>query len=549
MAAASRSFDEFNQAVANRLIDCCVQHGCNHFFVAPGSRSTPLAVAVANQPKATIIRHFDERGLSFACLGYGRGTGRPGAFVCTSGTAVANALPAVVEASLDHVPMLLLTADRPPELRDTGANQSINQVNLFGNYAAWFFDLPCPGPSLSDSFWDSTLRHAIAQTKNGPVHLNCMYREPFFATDTCGAPIPPSPSPLAMRNTIECEVPLGNTIVLVGNSLHHQEIAAAKRLASRLQCPCLFDITAGDRTFSPDLLLMRDNLPAPDVVIHVGGRFVSKRLLNFLSANPPKRWIRASRHTSRQDPLHRVTDVLIGDVAAICDGMRGLPTDNAFREAWQQAAAISRQAVVEALESIEQLNEPAIVYQLARLLPAGTNLFIGNSMPIRDFDTFAWWDLESAPRVAANRGASGIDGLLATAAGYATGTQQVTTCVVGDLSALHDLNSFALVAQSTIPIIVILINNDGGGIFHFLPVASQTQHFEAMFAMPHGRTFHHAAAMFGLDYVRPQSMQQFVESYQTAVQQNRSALIELSTDRRENLRVHRKIEAAVRGGA
>ncbi|MCA9169356.1 MAG: 2-succinyl-5-enolpyruvyl-6-hydroxy-3-cyclohexene-1-carboxylic-acid synthase [Planctomycetales bacterium] len=308
-----------NQLAAARLIQACIDQGLHHFFVAPGSRCTPLTIAIANHAEARVVQHFDERGLAFACLGFARATGRAGVFVCTSGTAVANALPAVVEASNDQVPLLLLTADRPPELRETGANQTIDQVKIYGDFARWCFDLPCPTSDTTASFLRSTIRHAASRAATGPVHINCMFREPFESADAVRCESEP-PATKNCRVTLEhvVKLPAGKTLVMAGSS-SAEAARAAGNMADRLNAPFFSDVSNGVRGLAYDLALMSNELPVPDRVVHVGGRVVSKRWATFLKSHPEIRQIHYWPYESRLDPDHALPEVIHGDLKTLCD--------------------------------------------------------------------------------------------------------------------------------------------------------------------------------------------------------------------------------------
>lgn len=556
---------------AFHLIDQCIQRGLHYFFVAPGSRSTPLTIAIANHPQAEASRHFDERGLAFACLGYGRATGRAGVFVCTSGTAVANATAAVVEAALDHVPMLLLTADRPPELRDRGANQTIDQVKFFEPYARWSFDLPCATSEslpLDLKLIGSTVRHAARASEVGPVHVNCMFREPFQVADE-----PPSqafdPPPLAALSAAaeatpsvtpgdgthdfpwpeEISIPGGNCLVVVGGC-RPSTARAAGELAARLQCPLLTDVTLGGSasncpTHIPrhDLTLLVPSLPTPDVVIHVGSRIVSKRWGQFLEQHPPRDYLLFTTHDDRFDPTHQVTQVWQGNVDLLCRTARVRSgTSSQFLAHWQAAAKAASQCV--ARENAKSAwSEPKAMHAITEWLPSDHALLLGNSLPIRLADLCGAIKTDS---VAANRGASGIDGLIATAVGFALGAQRATTAIVGDLSAMHDLNSLALLSQSKTPVHLVVFNNDGGGIFHLLPVAKQTMHFESYFAMPHGRQFADVAKMFELPYERVEDHTALSRRLANLLGEPRSTLTELTFNREGTADSLRQLAQAVR---
>ncbi len=537
-----------NRRWAHRLVQACHTTGCHQFFLAPGSRCSPLTLAVAEHPQSRVLRHFDERGLAFACLGYGRSTGRAGVFICTSGTAVANAWPAVVEAWMDGIPMLLLTADRPPELRGSGANQTIDQQQIFGQYAHFFFDLPCPDACLPEDLAESVIQEAVRASARGPVHINCMFREPLAdgpppairPEGTANSSVPAPFEPVETHIT-------GKTSLVIAGGCSRQEAQAARALARRLACPFLADVTSGLRGLPFDLSLMRTDLPAAESVIHVGNRVTSKRWWQWLDQHPPREFLQMRRYPPPIDPIRRVTQFLTGSPAALCEALVAEhPCDPTFFDTWQRCCEEARTAARQILRPAAGLHEPGIAQRLAGWLPADHGLFLGNSMPIRDMDTFGTWPEDRWVAVGANRGASGIDGLVGSACGFAIGSERPVTVLLGDLSFLHDLNSLAMVFRGEPPLVIIVVNNNGGGIFHFLPIASVTDKFEDFFATPHGLSFSHAADLFRLAYARPNSWSDFESAYRAACQSGHSALIEIGTDRCENLTLHRRVEQAVR---
>ena len=536
-----------NQAWARIIVDACLAHGVDHFFVAPGSRCTPLTVAIAETPDAVCIKHFDERGLAFACQGYARGSRRSAAFVCTSGTAVANAWPAVVEAAMEGIPMLLLTADRPPELRSAGANQSIDQQKLFGDLVSWYFDLPCPTEEMKPEVVKSTLAYAAERVKSGPVHVNCMFREPFGSTKIVpGTPAvePHHMASPALTTTVDLEISGGDTLVMTGHCEQH-EAAAARALADRLNVPFLADITSGLRGLNFDLQLIQRGLPRPQSVIHVGGRVTSKRWWQFIEETRPE-YLRLTSIDDRLDPVHCVSQRIVGPVAAMCEGIRLKTNSGAeFCEKWERNSRMVREAAGRVLDG-HGLSEPMVARCLAEELPKNNSLFLGNSMPIRDMDSFAVWPSNQYLNVEANRGASGIDGVVASAAGFAVGRRGPVTLLLGDLSLLHDLNSLALVKNLDLPVVIVVINNDGGGIFHFLPIAESQDLFEDYFGTPHGFAFEDAAKMFEIKYCRPTTVPEFQQVYRAAVDPGETTLIEVSTDRQWNREIHQEIELTLR---
>lgn len=570
-----------NHLWAQLLVEELVRSGVDTFFLAPGSRSTPLTTAVARHPTAQPVIHFDERGTAFAALGYGRATGRPAGWITTSGTAVANGFPAVVEAATDGVPLLLLTADRPPELRDTGANQTIDQVKVFGEYARWQFDLPTPTTDIAPRMVLTTADQAVhraTRPPSGPVHLNCMFRKPLeprpdgidhdeytrALASWAEQSAPHTRYPSAWPSCSEAETAaVGEAVsgaergLLIAGRLNTEaERAAVQRIAQHLDWPLLPDVTSGLRFGASDLCIAHaDQLltsPAfreahtPDVVMHIGGRFVSKRLRQYVDAATPAHRIVVRPDPSRIDPDHRVTHHIEHDVTHFCtvmvDQVKATEEQSSWREAWGAAERVVRAEIDQFAQEADVLSEPLVVYRTTQHIPSGHALVLASSMPVRDANRYGCAEGASVSAFA-NRGASGIDGTVATAAGVAAGRDAPATLVIGDLALLHDLNSLALLRDRSV--IVIVLNNDGGGIFHFLPIAEHDDVFDPYFTTPHHRSFEQAAAMFDLDYAQPTTDDAFVEAYRAACDRGQSALIEVKTDRTENRALHEALEQRI----
>ncbi len=540
-----------DQLWANTAIGSCLAMGVDHFFLAPGSRCTPLTLAVARQKQATVIQHFDERGLAFAALGYARATGRPGVFICTSGTAVANAFPAVIEAAMESVPMLLFTADRPLELRGSGANQTIDQQNIFGGYPQLFLDMPAPDDqdTVEDPggrlFLAEALGRGLAAAKSGPVHFNWMFREPFTideqASDETAFVEKKSEAAVAVENKIQLT---GNVLIALG-SCRVDEAREALGLAERMQCPILSDVTSGLRTGSFELPTQY-SLPAPDTILHLGGRILSKTWHQWTAGLPSEqvKLIHVSANDQNLNPHRLPIQRYQNPLQQLSERIEGLPCAADFRDAWQQAGARRTNVICQQLADTQELSEPAVAFFISQYCPVSTGLFLGNSTTIRDADWYGTAATDAPRQVAANRGASGIDGLIATSVGYAAGLKNKTTVVLGDLSALHDLNSLSLVARSPWPIIVVVINNQAGHIFDLLPIQS-SPHFEQYFATTHEYQFESAAKMFGLNYRNLSTMADFANSYRAALEQDQSIILEVMTDRQVNLEVRNRIKSEI----
>ena len=566
-----------NRLWAKLVVEELVRNGVDFFCVAPGSRSTPLVAALSENPRAKPLVHFDERGTAFAALGYARATGRPAAWITTSGTAVANGLPAIVEASTDSVPMILLTADRPPELRQSGANQTIIQPNIFGEYTRWSFDLPAPDLSVDPASVLTTVDQAVYRARRapkGPVHLNLMFREPFLPNpededEESGAiellrdgGVPYTRYAASGPTVDEKEVEslwnelrgAGRGLVVAGRLESRGQGEAVLRLAETLGWPLLPDISSQVRlgvnsdVLVPyyDALLAGDGFRdshAPEAVLHFGRRALSKRLEQFLAGARPNPYVVVRENPFRLDPGHRVTRSVEAGVEGFCEAVARAATrrPNAIPGSWRKGWTAASQKLEGRIDQLasgeEKLSEPLLARFISRHIPEEHGFVLASSMPIRDADTFAAVDGPAVP-VAANRGASGIDGTVATAAGFARGTGRPVTLLIGDLALLHDLNSLSMLRD--LPVVVVALNNDGGGIFSFLPVAQHDKFFEPYFGTPHGLGFEEAAAMFGLDYKRPASVADFKEAYEVACSWSTPALIEVLTDREENVALHRR---------
>ncbi|MFQ5583504.1 MAG: 2-succinyl-5-enolpyruvyl-6-hydroxy-3-cyclohexene-1-carboxylic-acid synthase [Calditrichia bacterium] len=565
------------------IIEELLRNGVDYFCISPGSRSTPLTAAIAHNNRANHIICFDERGAAFHALGYARATWKPAALISTSGTAAANYLPAVVEASVEGLPMIILTADRPPELRQTAANQTIDQTSLFGKYVRWLFDLPCPDENISPQMVLTTVDQVVYRSRRqpaGPVHMNCMFREPLA----------PEPQPVSAvyrqgiavwmdnpgpytKYSLSTMHPDEETIghlteilnkskrgwLLVGRLNDQTVRGSVARLVKQLNWPVFPDITSGLRLgksmsavihYFDQLLLFKEEWQEfkPEAILHIGGTFVSKRLLQFLEHNTPENYILVQRNPFRQDPNHQVTLRIEADIPWFCDAIiphlkgRGNP---AWLENFKQKSMLVDERIDNFLSTVEKVNEIAIARQVSRMVPENHALYLASSMPVRDMDMYG---AAKSPTVAAasNRGASGIDGTVASAIGYAVGAKNPVTLLIGDLAMIHDLNSLSQLSAIHLPVIIVVLNNHGGGIFSFLPVAEFSEIFEEYFGTPHPFSFQQAAAMFGVDYARPRTMAEFEEVYNGALKKGQSTLIEIMTDRKENANLHKRLQSEIR---
>ncbi len=561
-----RPGDHLNLGWARLILEELWRLGVRDLCIAPGSRSAPLTLAASEHPHLRTHCHFDERGLGFLALGLAKSSDRPVAVITTSGTAVANLYPAVIEARLSRVPLIILSADRPAELIDCGANQAIAQPGLFAGYPVFAQNLPTPDRRIDPRFVLGTLDqlwHALQQ-QPGPAHLNCPYAEPLYAGQ--GEPLPDDYLD-GLRHWLSHDQPLTRYIqastrpptlaadderaswlefarqpgvIIAGQIANPQDAAAVLALAQHLGWPLLADVQSQLR-FTPqaithvDLALhhpgFQQQLAAATVVLQVGGRLISKRLSQFVSQHAwQARW-QLDASAERLAPDYRLDRRLSAPIAAWCQQHIAYPP---AAPRWDRLTASTAPLARLLEQQLDRWSELGLAHRLCALLPGP--LLLGNSLPARLLDMLGQpRNADDQPgRVFSNRGASGIDGLIATACGIALGVAQrvaqqpptatsetatsTTTLLIGDTSALHDLNSLALLRQPGLNLVLVLVNNDGGSIFTLLPGAAQSPALDAFFRLPHGLDFAHAAAQFGLRYRAPDNLEAFSRDYQQATQ-------------------------------
>lgn len=504
------------------FVEELVRHGVETFVVAPGSRSTPLVAAIAANPRARGEVLTDERVAAFVALGHGRATGRPAALVTTSGTAAAHAYPAVLEADADGVPLLVLSADRPPELRGTGANQTLDQVHLFGGHVRWDADLPAPSPDVPLEAvlrWAATAAHR-AVAGRGPVHVNLMYRKPLEPVDVTPNPgLWPRPDRpgkrlsvprrgLGERDARDLVALLAGAergLVVIGGLADGDERRAAREIVARLGWPTFADLASGLRLgAAPPVVPLFGALLAepsfadeatPDVVLQLGGRLISAQLEGWLAGARPREHVRVAREPERLDPTGAVTWAVDADLTSLVALVPERPVDPRVAR-WRDRSA-HLEAELDAAHPA--LTEPRVARLVSRSLPVGGALFAGNSMPIRELDR--WAASDGAPVVVgANRGASGIDGLMATATGFARGLGRPTTLLLGDQSFAHDVGALAAVAALAPSLTIVVVNNGGGRIFERLPIARHRELLDRWFTAPQVWSIGAACAAYGVPH-------------------------------------------------
>ena len=529
---------------------------------SPGSRSTPLAVALAEETRIPYTTHFDERGLGFYALGLSKGYGQPVGIIVTSGTAVGNLLPAIMEAWHDHVPLILLTADRPPELRDCGANQTTDQVKIFSSFVHWQIDLPCPFPQ-GERYLASTMAYGVhnATEGRGPVHFNCMFREPLLSNREPLPPIQPIRYYPGLLKTNTAAASLLATelaghekgVIVCGQNSENLAATSILALAERLQWPVLADIASGQRGQACssaisyyDFLLKDASDLQPTAILHFGGRLVSKTLMDWCHRANPSIYAHVDEKSGRLDPQHAYTHHFKMNSSDLCTALlEDVPHhSSSWLSEWQSKSKRVEETLQSILPSIGACSEPGLMQIVRDNITLEHALFLSNSMPVRDANLFLF-PIQKIGPIFTNRGLSGIDGNIATIAGIAAGSQKPTIAIIGDLTALHDLNSLALVQKSRIPILLIVVNNAGGAIFSFLPHLANTPQFEELFAHNHEWAFAAPAAMFSLPYSTPSNAQDLASAIRAFCKEPSTCVIELRTERKSNYLLHKEIEIEV----
>ncbi len=571
------------------LIDELARSGVRHLCLCPGSRSTPIAISAARHPGLRVWTLIDERSAAFFGLGLAKATRAPVAILSTSGSAAANFFPAVIEARYGRTPLVVLTADRPHELRDTGANQTIDQIRLYGGHVKWFVDMPLPEAN------DAALRavrsiagQAVATAQDGPagpVHLNIPLREPLVPTPR-PAELPPAgersrevwegrdagrpytaasrslraPSPETARALARDLRSARCGIVVCGPQDDPAFPGAVAKLAAALQFPILADPLSQVRCGPHDRTLVIDAYDAmlrvraiaeeltPDVIVRFGSTPASRPLADYLTRQSGARQIVVDENPVWTDPLRLATEVVQADPRLACETLlaaapAGGATGGEWASRWQRLGARARRAVRDRLATLPEPFEGKIFAQLGETLPDGATVYVGNSMPVRDVDSF-FAGTPRRIRFVGNRGASGIDGVISSALGFAAAAGPVVL-VLGDLAFYHDMNGLLAAKLHRLAATIVVVNNDGGGIFSFLPQAQHPEYFEQLFGTPTGLDFHHAAEMYGASFARVDGWEVFDDAIRRGVASHGLDIVEMRTDRARNVDLHRQVWTAV----
>lgn len=552
----------FNRRWATVLLEALTRHGVYHVCIAPGSRSTPLTMAAAANARLHCHTHFDERGLGHLALGLAKVSGQPVAVIVTSGTAVANLYPALIEAGLTGERLVLLTADRPPELIDCGANQAIRQQNMFASHPTETLNLPRPTPDISAAWLASSIDSAMARLDHGALHINCPFAEPLYGEDDDGqqawsaalgdwwqgqTPWLQESAPYAgVQPLDEAAWPQWRNrrgVVLIGrvNARAGRQVA---EWAATLGWPVIGDVLSqsGQPLPCADLWLnhpcARDVLARAELVVQFGASLTGKRALQWQAACQPQCYWLIDPLPGRLDPACHRGHRYVAAVETWLAAHPALPS-----QPWAPELAVlaehAAQCVAEAVR--DHFGEAQVAHRLAQLLPAQGQLFVGNSLIVRLIDALG--QLPAGYPVYSNRGASGIDGLISTIAGVQRAAGQPTLAILGDLSALYDINGLALLRQVSAPTVVIVVNNNGGQIFSMLPTPPAER--ERFYLMPQNVDFRHAAALFSLRYACPADWESLCDVVSQGWEQDGCTLIELRVPSTEGAETLQRLLAKV----
>ncbi len=546
-----------NATFCATLVDEWMRRGLTHAFIAPGSRSTPLALALSAQPGLSIEIFHDERSASFAALGHGLASGTPAVVLCSSGTAGAHFFAAVIEADLSAVPMLVCTADRPPELWDRGAPQVINQTNMFGDTVRAFLQ-PGPPDDGQPRDWRPLAIEAFdaaSGSRPGPVHLNLSFRDPLT-----GRPgdLPPAadveathPTPAStlgeLADIVELVAASTTGVIVAGRG--QSSPAEVHELADRLGWPVLADHRSGARSGDAiqhfDALLRSSTFAdaqRPQLILRLGEIVASKSTSQWITAAASAGSVVVAtrpwgRHIDPEDVASHSIDEA-GFLTELLDHIepRGDGHDGG-RDGWREVDAAAK-AAIDATLATHPLSEPSIARRTLASVPTGGALVMASSMPVRDVEWFG--ESRDDISVLSNRGANGIDGTMATAIGVAT-TGTPTVCLVGDVAFLHDASSLVALSGRTVDLTIVVTDNDGGGIFSFLPQHSllERERYEQLFGTPHGTDLGALALAHGLAFA------EWTEDAPADLTPSGVKVVRVGSDRANNLALHDALVAAV----
>ncbi len=565
-----------NRIWSSLIIDEFVKNGITQFYLSPGMRNAPLIAAMVHlqkfDKKIEIVLCIDERGASYRALGYSKATGKPAVLICTSGTAMANYMPAVVEAKKSNLPLIVLSADRPAELTFCDDNQTIDQTKFFGDFIQGQMNLGSPTIEISPLAMTSSLSNLIHKSlfpQKGPVHFNCAFREPLEDTvipvpadylslakiqiertgpSTRYVNLETTPSKSAVTEIAELLKNSKTGLLVVGSLAPHESTATVQEFVKLLNWPTYFDVSSSLKyafnlndgalpTFDhPEFQADLVNNP-PETVFHIGGRLTSKHYYSFLKKVPQINLITLSLNLEKEDPSHHTKIRLNSSINSTLESIMGYFDGMKLPK---KTLALDFEAFTKSkIKLIDDgpLAYPSISKIIIDHIPDNSTLYIGNSTVVRTFDAYFSYDNRKNIKVATNRGVSGIEGFIASTAGYIDGSQKETYLIVGDVAFIHDLNSLLFLKDIKTPMKIIVVNNDGGGIFTLLPINKEKSVLDYI-SSPHGQNFKKTAESFGIDYVGVSNRSEFLEAFKSMQTKNHHTIMEVFFDHEINKGVY-----------
>lgn len=565
-----------NRIWSSLIVDEFIKNNITQFYLSPGMRNAPLIAAMDHfkkfHPELNIVLGMDERGAAYRALGYSKATGKPSVLVCTSGTAMANYMPAVVEAKKSNLPLIVLSADRPVELTFCDDNQTIDQTKFFGDYIQGEMGLGAPSIEISPLAMTSSLSNLIHKSlypQKGPVHFNCAFREPLEDTLLT---IPPEylelaniqirregpstkylaletvPSKNAIAEIAELLKKSTTGLLVIGSLASHEETHIVREFVKTLNWPTYFDVSSSLKyafnlndgalptfdhpEFQSDLIKN-----PPETVFHIGGRLTSKHYYSFLKQVPQINLVTLSLNIEKEDPSHhtkvRINANINSTLSSIINFFEG-------KKLTPKNLTLNFDSFTKnKIKLIDHgpLAYPSISKTIIDHIPDHSTLYIGNSTVVRSFDAYFSYDNKKNLKIATNRGVSGIEGFIASSCGFIDGTQKEVYLVVGDVSFIHDLNSLYFLKDLKTALKIIVVNNDGGGIFTLLPIHKERPVLDYI-TSPHGQNFKKIADAFGIDYQGVSTREEFLKGFKDMTQKNHHTLMEVFIDHETNKNVY-----------
>jgi 2-succinyl-5-enolpyruvyl-6-hydroxy-3-cyclohexene-1-carboxylate synthase len=565
-----------NRIWSSLIIDEFVKNGITQFYLSPGMRNAPLIAALIHLQKfhheINIVLCMDERGASYRALGYSKATGSPSVLICTSGTAMANYMPAVVEAKKSNLPLIILSADRPPELTFCDDNQTIDQTKFFGDYIQGEMSLGAPTLEISPLAMTSSLSNLIHKSlfpQKGPVHFNCAFREPLEDTEiavpkeylklaliqiqrngpsTRYVNLETRPSQTAIDEIAELLKSSPTGLLVIGSLAPHESTALVEEFAKKLNWPTYFDVSSSLKyafNLNDDAIPTFDHPEVqaeliknpPAMVFHIGGRLTSKHYYSFLKQVPEINLISLNLNLEKEDPSHHTKirinahiNSTLESILARFDGVK-LP-----KKSWPLSFESFAKNKIKLIDE-GPLSYPSVSKTIIDQIPNHSILYIGNSTVVRSFDAYFSYTNKKSLRVATNRGVSGIEGFIASSCGFIDGSKKEVYLIVGDVSFIHDLNSLYFLKDLKTALKIILVNNDGGGIFTLLPIHKEKSVLDYI-SSPHGQNFQKTAESFGVDYVQVSDRESFHSAFLDMQKKTHHTIMEVMFDHDSNKAVY-----------